>query len=147
MTGRQTVRDDEGNEYLLVKRSGEASLVRDPETGKRQHLPNDELVVVDGQPPLVTAATAVPDELVTLLTAVPDERALGLLVELDTAGPMAVRTLLAAYDLCESDLHGLLAELRAAGLVEERRVGGERGYGTTDDASDALDTLRGDPDD
>lgn len=142
MTDRQTVRDEEGNRYILVKRSSDSSLVRDPQTGETLHVPNEELQVVDGQSPLVTAASAVPDEVVTVLTAVPDERALGLLLELDAAGPLAVRTLLSAYDLCESDLHGILAELRAAGLVEERTVAGERGYAATTAASAALDELR-----
>ena len=71
------------------------------------------------------------------LTRVPDERALGLLVELDARGPLSVRALL-DYDLCESDLHGLVAELRAAGLVEEADVAGERGYDLTATAAEAL---------
>jgi hypothetical protein len=53
-----------------------------------------------------------------------------------------VRTLLDAYDLCESDLHGLLAEFRAAGLVAEARVAGERGYEATEATHDAVARLR-----
>ena len=142
MTERKTVRDTDGNQYLLVKRSAESSLVRDPESGEELHLPNDELTVVSGESPLVTASRSVPEEVRTVLTAVPNERALGLIVELEASGPVAVRTLLASYDLCESDLHGLLAELRAAGLVREASVAGERGYETTETASTALDTVR-----
>ena len=34
--------DHDGDRYLLVKRSDESSLVRDPETGEERHLPNEE---------------------------------------------------------------------------------------------------------
>ena len=135
------VRDDDGDRYLLVKRSSESSLVRDPATGETEYRPTASLDPVD-ESPLRTAARSLPPELRTLLSAVPDERALGLLLELDADGPLAVRTLLSAYDLCESDLHGLLAELRAAGLLAETTVAGERGYETTPAASDALAVLR-----
>ena len=77
-----------------------------------------------------------------MLTGVPDERALGLLLEIDARGPVRVRALLEATDLCESDLAGLLAEFRAAGLVTESRIAGERGYDTTDAAAEGLATLR-----
>lgn len=137
----QTVRDEDGRRYLRLKRSGESSLVRDPETGERRHVPNDGLEAVD-RPPLATVAEAVPDDLRTVLTAVPDDRGLGLLLELDARDGMAARDLLAASELCESDLHGMLAEYRAAGLVEETEIGGERGYETTDAASAALGRLR-----
>lgn len=137
----RTVRDEAGDRYVLLKRSGESSLVRDPETGERRHLPNDSLSTVEGEPPLSTTAARVSEPLRTLLTAVPDDRALGLLIDLDDRGPLAVRTLLATTDLCESDLHGLLAEFRAAGLLEETTVAGERGYGTTERANEALSVL------
>lgn len=138
----RTVRDADGNDYLLLKESGESSLVRDPETGETCHLPNDELEPVGGESPLSTAATAVPEDLRRVLTAVPDERALGLLVEIEARGPVGVRALLSEYDLCESDLHGLLAEFRAAGLVVEAETNGQRGYDATDTTSDVLAILR-----
>ncbi|WP_225333687.1 DUF7346 family protein [Halomicrobium urmianum] len=138
----RTVEGPDGDRYLLVKESGESSLVRDPETGAERHLPNDDLEPVAGESPLVTAAGAVDEPLRRVLTAVPDERALGLLLELDERGPLDVHVLLDAYDLCESDLHGLVAEFRAAGLVAEADVAGRRGYRTTDEASEALDRLR-----
>lgn len=50
--------------------------------------------------------------------------------------------LLGAYDLCESDLHGLLTEFRAAGLVVETTVYGERGYEATDAAKEGVELLR-----
>jgi len=130
-----------GDRYLLLKRSGDSSLVRDPETGDERYLPNDELTVT-GDSPLTVAAAAVPRPQRRLLAAVHSERILGLLLELDGDGPIAVRELLGRYDLCESDLHGRIGELRAAGLVEEAEVGGERGYAATELTHEALAALR-----
>ncbi|WP_302080246.1 DUF7346 family protein [Salinibaculum rarum] len=137
----RTVRDADGNRYLLLKESGQASLVRDPDTGDTRHLPNDQWELVDGESPLETAASALPEMIRRVMTAVHDERALGLLLEIETRGPVDIRTLLSAYDLCESDLHGLLTEFRAAGLLEEATANGQRGYATTDEASAALAVL------
>jgi len=137
----RTVRDDAGNRLLLLEQSAESSRVRDPSNGEERHVPNADLELVDGESPLATAARAVPDTTRRLTTAVHDDRALGLLLELDERGPLAVQTLLDAYDLCESDLHGILAEFRAAGLVEEADVGGERGYDTTSEGHTALVSL------
>ena len=140
----RTVEDRDGDRYLLVKQSSESSLVRDPATGEERHLPNDALEPVTETSPLSTAATAVSEPLRRVVTATHDDRALGLLVALEARGPMDVRVLLDRYELCESDLHGLLAEFRAAGLVTEADVPGGRGYDTTALASEALATLRGD---
>lgn len=139
---RRTVEDTDGNRYLLLKESTESSLVRDPETGERHHVPNEDLTTLEDASTVETVLAGVPEDAVTLVTAVHDERMLALLSELDADGPMSVRTLLAAYDFCESDLHGMLAELTAAGLIEETTVVGERGYETTETASAALDSLR-----
>ena len=138
----RTVRDESGKRYLLLKRSGETSLVRDPESGEQQYLDNAHLEPADGESPLVTASRAVPDPVRCVLTAVRDERTLGLLIEIDERGPVGVRELLGLGDLCESDLHGTLAELTAAGLIEEVRVAGERGYGVTETGREGLDQLR-----
>jgi hypothetical protein len=140
----RTVRDDTGRRYLLVKQSSESSLVRDPETGAERYVANDRLSAVEGAPPLATAATAVPGSIRRLLTAVPNDRALGLIVELVDSGPTPVVDLLADYDLCESDLHGLLSEFRAAGLVREVEIHATRGYDATDLARDAVGHLRSD---
>jgi DNA-binding HxlR family transcriptional regulator len=137
----QTVRDESGHQYILVKQSQESSLVRDPETGEETHLSNAELTHVDGASPLETAATAVPEQLRVVVTATHDTQALGLLIELDTRGPLSVHELLSAYELCERDLHGLLGELRAAGLVTETEVAGRRGYRLTESAKDAVSKL------
>ncbi len=136
----RTVEDDAGDRYILLKESSESSLVRDPESGERRHIPTEELQRVAGESPLATAAGAVSGPVRALLTAIPDEQALGLLLELDQRGPMSVRALL-EYDLCESDLHGLLAEFRAAELLVETEVAGERGYETTEQASEGLARL------
>ena len=141
----KTVLDGAGNRYLLVKRSGQSSRVRDPETGAERYLPNDDLEVVDGVSPLETAAAGVDPAVRRVVTAAHSERALGLLVELVDDGPVPIRSLAGAYDLCESDLLGLLTEFRAAGLVREADVHGERGYDATDDARRALAVLRGAP--
>lgn len=131
----------EGTRYLLVKRSGESSLVRNPNTGESRYLPNDVLTVT-GDSPLETAARAVAESQRRILTAVHTDQHLGLLLELDDAGPLSVNALSSRYDLCESDLHGSLLELRAAGLVCEREVNGEPGYETTDLAKEGLSALR-----
>ncbi|GAA0191887.1 DUF7346 family protein [Halobaculum roseum] len=137
----QSVRDADGTRYLLVKRSAESSLVRDPATGEERYVPNDDLEP-DGESPLSAAADGLPPELRRAVLACRDERALGLLVEFADRGALSVRTLLDAYDLCESDLHGLLAEFRAAGLLAETTVAGERGYEPTEAALRVVERFR-----
>lgn len=143
MTDVRTVEDDAGRRYVLLKRSGDSSLVRDPATGEERYVENGELSTVEGESPLETAARAVPAPARRVMRAVHSDRALGLLVELEERGPVPVRDLAGSYDLCESDLHGLLAEFTAAGLVAETRVVGERGYELTAAAREGLSALRG----
>jgi hypothetical protein len=138
----RTVEDRTGNRYLLLKRSRDSSLVRDVETGEHRHLPTDELTVIAGTSPLATAADSVPDAARQLVSAVRDDRPLGLLVALEAADGLAARTLLDAEDYCESDLHGLVGELRAAGLVEPATVDGEEGYRLTDEAACVVRALQ-----
>lgn len=138
----QTVEDASGTRYLLLKRSGDSSLVRDPGTGEERYVENGELSAVD-RSALETAAEEVDAPVRRLLRGVHDDRTLGLLVVLDSRGPLAVRELLGIDALCESDAQGTLAELRAAGLIEEREVAGERGYGATESTKAALSSLRG----
>lgn len=137
MTPR-TVRDGDGNRYVLLKESTDSSLVRDPKTGERRHVSNEDIEYVDNESRLEAAARGVSEPAHELLGAVPDERALGLLVELEAEGPMAVRTLLGSYDLCESELHGSLVELQAGGMITETTVAGERGYEITERAKEGL---------
>lgn len=138
----RTVEDEAGRRYLLVTAASDASRVRDPATGEERYLENDRLRVVGGASPLETAAAGVAPSVRAVLGAVHDDRALGLLIELVRTGPVGVRTLLERYDLCESDLHGLLGEFAAAGLLEETSIGGERGYAPTPAAREAVDALQ-----
>ncbi len=137
----RTVHDESGRRYLLLKESGESSLVRDPESGERRYVDDEHLSPAGGESPLTTAARAVPDPVRRLVTAVGDERTLGLLLELDERGPLAARDAVGDYDLCESDVHGALLEFRAAGLVAETEVAGERGYELTDDGATAVERV------
>lgn len=138
----RTVSDVDGTRYLLIKQSSDASLVRDPETGTEQYIDNDQLDAVGGESPLETAAAAVDAPVRRLLTATHNDRSLGLIIELVDRGPCSAIELLDSYGLCESDLHGLLAEFRAAGLVQEATSHGERGYDATELAAVAVDQLR-----
>lgn len=131
--------EHDGDRYLLVKRSSDSSRVRDPETGEERYLPTDELAEIDDGP-LETAAAAVPDPVRRLVRATRDDRALGLLVEL-SRGPIAARDLMGRYDLCESDALGTVTEFRAAGLVAETTVAGERGYELTETGERAVAAL------
>lgn len=142
----RTVADREGRRFLLVKRSHESSLVRDPRTGEERYLPTTALEPVAGASVLETAAAglSVPDPAEGPLSNVSDPRGLGLLVLLFDRGPTPVRTLLGRTDLCESDLHGLVGDLRAAGLLAPTDVAGERGYALTDRAAAAIGRHRDD---
>ena len=139
----QTVRGADGETYLLVKRSAESSRVRDPATGEERYVDNEELSVVAGESPLATAASGVPAAVRRVLRAVHDDRSLGLLAIVVDDGPIAVLDLLDTADMCESDLHGTVAELRAAGLIDETEVAGRRGYEATAVAVEGLALLRG----
>lgn len=138
----RTVRDADGTAYLLLKRSSESSRIRDPKTGEERYVPNAELELVDEASPLSTAAGAVDEPVRRLIRAVHDDETLGLLVELVDRGPLAAVTVLDAYDLRESDLHGRLTELQVAGLVDATEVDGRRGYAATDLARGAIVSLR-----
>jgi len=127
--------------YLLVKRSEESSLVRDPETGEERYVPTDELEPA-GDDPLALAAERVSPGARALVRGCHDEATLGLLLELERRGPLPVRELLSVGESCESDLNGLLAELRVAGCIEETEIAGERGYRVTDGVADVLGALR-----
>lgn len=132
----RSARDASGEPVLVLETDGDERLVRDPATDTERWVPADGLSPA-AEPPLRTAARAVPEPVRRLLAAVPDDRALGLLVILD-GGPRTARELVAATECCESDLHGLLADLRAAGLVAETTVGDVPGYRTTGVAAAGL---------
>jgi hypothetical protein len=137
-----TVEDEAGDRYVLQKRSSDAWLVRDPATGETAYRDPATLTVVEAADSLATAANGVPAAVRTLLTAVPNERVLGVVATIVDREAVAVRTLLDETTLCESDLHGAIAELVAAGLLAETTVAGERGYEATELAIEAIDVLR-----
>lgn len=136
----RTVQTPDGTTYLLLKESSDSSLVRDPRTGEEEFIPNDDLEPVDDAP-LVTVASAVPGPVRALVTATHSERTLGLLVDLHQHGARSVRGMLETHDLCESDLLGAITEFRAASLVAETDVAGERGYELTEDGQAAVSFL------
>lgn len=134
------VRDEAGNRYILEKESGSSSRVRDPETGERMHLPTETLEPVADTTPFDGAGETLDPASVSISDGITDRRSLGLLAHLDEHGPQSVRALLGESTLCESDLHGRLTELTAAGLLTEVTIHGERGYELTEVARDALDS-------
>lgn len=86
------------------------------------------------------------DEDGSVVTVVRDDRFLGPLFKLVDNGELSVLELHDRTQLCESDLHGLLAEFRAAGLIRETTIDGRRGYVATDRAERAVRKLRSDDD-
>lgn len=138
----RTVADADGNRLVVRKVSGDSLLVADPESGRERYVDRDAVSDVDGESVLETVAAGVPEPTRKVLTAVHDDESLGLLLEFVDRGPLAVVTLTNEYDRCESDLHGLLAEFRAAGLLTEASVAGERGYDATDLAREGVAGLR-----
>ncbi|WP_338727964.1 hypothetical protein [Haladaptatus sp. DJG-WS-42] len=139
----QTVTDDTGRRLLLIAESSDASRVRDPETGEEFYVENDRLSHVSGESTFETLARTVPEPVRKLLSATRNDWALGLLIHLEDSGPIAARELMETDDKCESTLYGTMSEFRAAGLVEETDVFGERGYKTTARTTEALQQLRG----
>jgi len=136
----RAVVDAAGRRSLLLRENGEQALLRDVGTGDQRTVPLEDVESIDAAP-LETLTGDLPDPLPTPLDRAPTDRALALLVELHVAGPRPVRALLDDTTLCESDLHGLVGDLRVAGLVTETAVGGDRGYGLTEEAQVTLATL------
>lgn len=137
----RTVTGPDGTRYVVRERRPDVWVLTDPSSGETTTAPPEDLTLVDGVDPLEIAASAVANPLRTLVLTVPDERALGLLVELRARGPTPVRTIVEWTDRCESDLHGLLTSLRAAGVIEETTRNGTQAYALTDDGATAIDEL------
>lgn len=138
----RTVEDESGRRYLLLKESSDASLLRDVMTGEERYVKTSRLTDIAGSGVLETAANTLSEPVRRLITAVHDERGIGVLVTLEATGPLPTRTLLDQTDLCESDLHGQIAEFQAAGVVEEITVDGERGYRVTAPTAALIRRLR-----
>lgn len=142
----RVVRDDDGRRYPVLERREESIVVRDPSTGERRSLSADEVEPVDADA-LRVAAADLPAAARRDFADVRDERALGLLAELVDRGPLPVREVLGTYDVCESDLHGIAAEFRAAGLLQEVDIDGERGYAASEAGHSAVAAIRDGDDD
>jgi hypothetical protein len=138
----RTVRGPDGMLYVVVKESGESSRVRDPTTGDEQFLPNDDLDPAGGESPFAALARGIPESTRRVVGACHEDWHLGVLVALADRGPLPARELLAASDACESDFLGAVTEFRAAGLVEEATIGGERGYALTEAGAAGVAVLR-----
>jgi len=138
----RTVCGPDGARYVLLEGTTGAEPVLDPSTGERVSIEPAKLDPIEDASPLAALAEAVPGPVRDLLAAVRDERALGLLVDLHDRGPRSADALLAGTGLCESDLHGVVTELRVAGLVDEATVAGRRGYALTDRGRRAVEHVR-----
>lgn len=138
----QTVRDADGRRWLLLKESSESSRVRDPETGEETFLPNDDLEPAGGESPFEALASSVPEPARRVARSCHEDWQFGLLVALADDGPRPVRELLSDAAACESDFLGATTELRAAGLLTETTVGGERAYELTADGREGVVALR-----
>ncbi len=108
------VKDSSGRRYVLCGTQGPESLVWNPRTNEMCYLKTEEIRPL--QPTELSENVTPPD----LLLAFVHRR-----------GPLDVRTLSSQTTFCESDLHGLLAELRTAGLLRETTIADERAYETT----------------
>jgi len=125
---------DGKRQYVLQRSDGEVCRLRELSEGTITTQPCSALTPVS------------PDEFVEVRGADIDiagpreqsERAVALAAELAIAGPTSARALLDRFDACESDIHGATTELRAAGLIEQTTVHGERGYRASERVSDAL---------
>ena len=138
----RTVVDGDDRRWVLLKESSESSRVRDPETGEEIFLPNDDLEAAGGESPFEALARSVPEPARRVLRACHEDWQLGLLVALADDGPRPARALLGESAACESDFLGAVTELRAAGLLAETTVAGERAYELTPDGREGIAALR-----
>ena len=138
----RTVVDGDDRRWVLLKESSESSRVRDPETGEETFRPNDDLDPAGGESPFEALAQSVPGPARRVLRACHEDWQVGLLVALADDGPRPVRELLSESAACESDFLGAVTELRAAGLLAETTVAGQRAYELTDDGREGIHSLR-----
>jgi|AntRauTorcE11898_2_1112593.scaffolds.fasta_scaffold33982_2 hypothetical protein len=120
--------------YVLQRIVDDDCHVRTLPSGETTTMPTASLSPAD-----TDAALGTVDD--NLVDDVGSNAAAGLLLELVVDGPTSARGLLDRFDVCESDLHGTVAELRAAGLIEPTTVYGERGYRAIIDGSQRLESL------
>lgn len=136
------VRDQSGRAHVVSARDGDHLDIVDPATGRERTVPATDVDPVVDEPELPVLAAALPTDPGSPLDGIGDPRAVGLLGVLEAAGPLPATMLLAFESLCESDLHGIVGELSAAGYVEQTTVDGRSGYRTTAAAERTLAGLR-----
>ena len=125
------IEDRAGTSYVLLKRSTEASLVRNLETGSIQYLPTSAFA-------RVTTDDRTADSKVALATnfqhRIPNAAAHELITMLYDTGPSSVRVLLNETTLCERDFFAVTRELVLGDVLEPTDIAGEQGYALTDEA-------------
>jgi hypothetical protein len=125
----------DGDRYYILQRVfGDDCHVRTLPSGETTTMLAASLSPADIEAALETVDDGLADE------RVGSNAAAGLLLELVVDGPASARGLLDRFDVCESDLHGTVAELRAAGLLEPTTVHGQRGYRAIIDGSQRVET-------
>lgn len=124
---------------LAIERRDGELLVRNPATGRERSIPADAAESLDKEPLAVVrdaVGTAAGPPVGT------DDRTLAVAVELVDRGVTPARRLPRAYAACESDLVGMVTELRVAGLIDETAVGGVPAYEPTEQAVQLVGRLR-----
>lgn len=137
----KTGRGPDGRQLLVVGRTDGELRVRDPATGSEETVPAEQVDRLDREP-LAVVRDAVTDGLDEGRPIGTDDRTVGLAVEFVDRGPTPVRRLTASYDACESDLNGMVAELRVAGLIEATSLAGQPAYRATASAEQLAARLR-----
>ncbi|MDL0127979.1 DUF7346 family protein [Halobacterium salinarum] len=138
----QTVRDTDGRRWIRIADHGEQSRVRDPTTGEETTVPSETLTPTSDDAVFEALADRVPAAGRRVAKACHADWQLGLLVALADDGPRPVRKLLAAAGVCESDFLGATTELRAAGVLAETTVAGQRAYELTAAGREGVGALR-----
>lgn len=69
---------------------------------------------------------------------------LGLVTVLVDEGPIPSKQLMDVSSRCESDMHGLIGDLRAGTLLTDCQVAGQRGYRATSKARNLISGFRND---
>jgi hypothetical protein len=138
----RVVRDTADRVNVVRSRRADERTILDPATGIERTVPAEDVAPVLDEPELQLIAETLPELEGSPLASIGDPRALGVLGVLEAAGQLPATMLLAFESICESDLNGIVGELRAAGLVEETTVDGRSGYRTTEAAERALAAVR-----
>jgi hypothetical protein len=126
-----------GHLHLVIERADDRVRVRSVSSGEERWVHRETLKRPDGSV-LELAGRQTPFTSADL-PGVHTEAGVGMVVLLARNGPTAVPALLGALELCESDLHGLLAELEAGGALSRTETAGRGAYRLTDAAAKTVD--------